>query len=214
MAFIGPGIMYLNFRSRDQDRECDTRKRLQEAEVLASDSRILEMYDGVSMLYTKRFWLRALELRVRKRLRFYAPVTCLLIELPDLNAFRRRYNDSVVDEIVAQFACHLRNNMCGDDLGARVGYNRFAIAVMRCPADKASIIGQRIVHNASEVTIIGDGLPVTFTLKIRWLSATSPVYTVNPAGLLHTASAAMDREVQRPSEVVVAQPRPARRAAA
>ena len=55
--------------------------------------------------------------------------------------------------------------MRSDDLGARIGYNRFAVAVMRCPADKASIIGQRIVHNASQVTIIGNGLPVTFNLK-------------------------------------------------
>ena len=213
LAFVGPGIMYLNFRNRDDDFESNTRKRLQEAEVLGTNNRVIEMYDEVSGLYTKRFWLRALELRVRRRLRHYAPITCLLVELPDLNAFRRRYNESVVDEIVAQFACHLQNNVHGDDLVARVGYNRFAVAAMRCPADKASIIGQRIVHNTSEVTIIGDGLPVTFTLKIRWLSATSPAYAVDPAGLLRTASTAMDRDAQRPAGLLVAQPAPSLRAA-
>ena len=214
LAFIGPGIYYLNFRNRDLDGECVTRKHLQEAEVLASDEHILAMCDEISGLYTRHFWLRALELRVRRRLRLYAPITCLLIELPELNAIRRRYNASVADEIVAQFACHLRNNMRTDDLGARVGYDRFAVAVMRCPADKASIIGQRIVHNASAVTIIGDGLPVTFQLKIRWLSATSPAYAVDPAGLLHNASTSMDRDAQRPAGLLVAQPAPTTRAAA
>jgi diguanylate cyclase (GGDEF)-like protein len=213
MAFVGPGIMFLNFRNRDHDGESNTRQRLHEAEVRAADSRILEMYDQISGLYTKRFWLKALELRVRRRLRRYAPITCLLIELPELNDMRKIYNDSVADEVVAQFACHLRNNMRSDDLGARIGYNRFAVAAMRCPADKASIIGQRIVHNASQVTIIGDGLPVTFNLKIRWLSATSPAYTVNPSLLLRTASMAMDRDVRRPSRVLVAQPLPSLRRA-
>ncbi len=214
LTFIGPGIMYLSDRNRDLDGESKTRKRLHEAEVLATDPRILEMYDQISGLYTKRFWLKALELRVRKRLRRYAPITCLLLELPELNDMRKIYSDSVADEVVAQFACHLRNNIRRDDLGARIGYNRFAVAVMRCPADKASIIGQRIVRNASEVTIIGDGLPVTFKLKIRWLSATSPAYAVNPSLLLHTASMAMDRDVRRPSRVLVAQPLPPQRAAA
>ena len=214
MAFVGPGIMYLNFRNRDHDGESTTRKRLHEAEVLATDDRLLKMHDKISGLYTRHFWLKALELRVRRMLRLHAPITCLLIELPELNNMRRIYNDSVVDEIVAQFACHLRNNVHGDDLCARVGYNRFAIAAIRCPADKASIIGQRIVHNASAVTIIGDGLPVTFQLKIRWLSATSPAYAVDPAGLLRNASTAMDRDAQRPAGLLVAQPAPALRTAA
>ncbi len=214
LAFVGAGIMYLNFRNRDDDSESDTRKRLYEAEVLGTNPQMLEMYDGISGLYTKSFWLKALEHRFRGRLRLYAPISCLLLELPDLNAIRRRYNNSIADEIVAQFACHLRNNMRSADLGARIGFNRFAIATMRCPADKASLIGQRIVHNASAVTIIGDGLPVTFQLKIRWLSATSPAYAVDPAGLLRNASTAMDRDAQRPAGLLVAQPAPQLRAVA
>ena len=214
LAIVGAGIMYLNFRSRDDDSETDTRKRLEEAEVFAADSKILEMCDKVSGLYSRRFWLKALELRIRRRLRLYAPITFVLLELPELNDMRKIYSDSVADEVVAQFACHLRNNIHSNDLSARIGFNRFAVAVMRCPADKASIIGQRIVHNASEVTIIGDGLPVTFKLKIRWLSATSPAYTVNPSQLLHTAITSMDRDAQRPSKVLVAQPNPPLRAAA
>ncbi|MFQ5944519.1 MAG: diguanylate cyclase domain-containing protein [Anaerolineales bacterium] len=201
MAFVGPGIMYLSLRSRDHDGESDTRKRLTEAEVLAADPHILNMYDGVSGLYATRFWLRALELRVRRKLRLYAPITCLLLELPDLDTIRSHYGNSIADEVVSQFACHLRNNTRGDDLGARVGYNRFAVAAMRCPADKASIIGRRIVHNASSVTVIGDGAPLTFVLQIRWVSATSPAYSVNPSLLLHTSTTAMDRTSRWPSGV-------------
>ena len=210
LAFISAGINYLNFRDRDLDGESNTRKRLYEAEVLGTDPHILEMYDQTAGLYTKSFWLRALELRVRRRLHRYVPITCVLLELPELNDIRKIYSDSVADEVVAQFACHLQNNMLNDDLGARIGYNRFAVAAMRCTADRASIIGQRIVHNASQVTIIGDGLPVTFNLKIRWLSATSPAHSVNPSLLLHTAITSLDRDTQRPSKVLVAQPNPPR----
>ena len=71
--------------------------------MLGTDPRILEMYDEISGLYTKRFWLKALELRVRRRLRRYAPITCLLLELPELNDMRKIYNDSVADEVAAQF---------------------------------------------------------------------------------------------------------------
>ncbi len=214
LAFVGAGIMYLNFRNRDDDSENNTRKRLHEAEVLATDSRILEMYDMISGLYTTRFWLTALELRVRRRLRRYAPITFVLLELPDLNTIRRHYGDSVADEIVRQFASDMRGSAGRDNLCARTGYNRFAVAVMRCPADMASNTGQRIAHNASHVTVVGDGEPLMFVLRIRWLSATSPAYAVNPSLLLHTAITSMDRDTQRPWNVLVARPLPPQRAAA
>lgn len=211
---ISAGIIYLNIRDRDLDGEISTRKRLYDTELLGSDTQTLVMYDPISGMYTVGFWLRALELRVKRKFYRYAPVTCVLLELPELKDIRMVYGESVADEVVRQFAGDMKNSSGSDDLWTRVGYDQFVVAAMRCPADKASIIGQRIAHNATRVTVVGDGAPLNFVLRIRWLSATSPLYVVNPSQLLHSAITSMDREDERPHGSFIPQPRLSQQAAA
>lgn len=199
LAFVSPGIMYLNYRNRDDDGEIQTRKRLEEAEVLSTTPRIVAMVDEITGLYTPQFWLGALKLRAGGKLRRPMPVTCLVLELPDLSRIRVHYGDSVANEIVAQFASYLRNNVRREDLLCRVRYDRFAVALSHCPRDAASRIGRGIVHNSSRLTIVGDDAPLTVILRIQWASATSPGYGIDADQLLDAAIASLNRGFERTS---------------
>lgn len=199
LAFVSAGIMYLNYRNRDDDGEIQTRKRLAEAQVLSTTPRIVAMVDEITGLYTVQFWLGAQKFRTGGKLRRPMPVTCLVLELPDLSRIRVHYGDSVANEIVVQFASHLRNNVRSEHLLCRVRYDCFAVALLHCPPDAASRIGRQIVHNWSGLTVFGDDAPLKVILRIQWASATSPGYGIDPDQLLNAAIASLNRGFERTS---------------
>jgi diguanylate cyclase (GGDEF)-like protein len=151
----------------------------------------LSVRDRLTGLYTPEYWLHALELRNGHYLRRATPVTCLMIGIKGLAEIRRERGDSHTDELLRQMALQILSDVRPADVVCRYRGSRFAVALLRCPADQVGPIAQRLTDNLRSLLRqhTGEGRS---RLHVQWEAATLPGDALTPVELLRIAGKSLD----------------------
>jgi diguanylate cyclase (GGDEF)-like protein len=76
--------------------------------------------------------------------RYGSPITCLLVDVENVEALRRREGPAVADEVLKAVARRLKAVVRDHDMVGRYGGDRFVILAVQADADGARALGARI----------------------------------------------------------------------
>ena len=140
-------------------------------------------------LYNRRHFNEVIVQRFSEAIRYGAELSCVMIDLDDFKAVNDQFGHQVGDEVLILMATTISSQLRAADLAARFGGDEFIILLPRTPADRAQVLGERIVRRFTED--VAEQLPqvrVSLSVGIANLPETS---TNSPDGLLRAADQAL-----------------------
>ena len=191
-SFVVAFVLLLYWYNGDEEREARLLKSKRAAGERSGLRAGLNVRDRLTGLYTPEYWLHALELRNGRLLRKATPVTCLMIGVKGLAEIRREQGDPPADELLRQLALQILADVRPSDVVCRYRGGRFAVALLRCPADQVQDIAARLTGNLRN--LLHGQLPVERQnrLHVQWEAATLPDDALTPVQLLRVAGKSLD----------------------
>src|SRR3972149_2348934 len=143
MTFLAAIFVLRYWQSGGEGWDRTVRHRLRDAEEGLLSRRGLAARDQATGLYSLGFVLHALEARMSRLFRRPRPVTCVLLQVEGLPAFRQRHGDALGDVRWRRDGWEVRRNLRADDLVCRAGHERVLMALMRCPGKYGPTVSRR-----------------------------------------------------------------------
>lgn len=191
-SFAVAFVLLIYWRNGDADREAQLMKALWEVGNRRGSPAGLRVRDPLTGLYTPEYWLHALELRNGHHLRRATPVTCLMIGMNGLPQIRQEYGDPVADHLLRNVALQILADVRPSDAVCSYREGRFAIALLRCPADRAASIADRLTSHLRPLLQSQNGALRDQHLQVLWQTATLPGDVFTPVQLLRVAGQLLD----------------------
>lgn len=191
-SFVVAFVLLWYWRSGDEEREARLLKSLRAAGERKGWRAGLKVRDRLTGLYTAEYWLHALELRNGRYLRRATPVTCLMIGVKGLAEVRRSEGNRAADELLRSMALQILADVRPSDLVCRYRGGRFAVALLRCPADHAEAIAGRLGDELRRLLRDQTGDRGSHRLHVQWETATLPGDALTPMQLLRVAGKSLD----------------------
>jgi diguanylate cyclase (GGDEF)-like protein len=190
-SFVVAFVLLLYWHNGDEEREARLLKTLRAAHERRGSQAGLNVRDRLTGLYTPEYWLHALELRHGGHLRRATPVTCLMIGVKGLAEIRREEGDARADELLCSMALQILTDVRPSDVVCRYRGGRFAVALLRCPADRVEAIATRLTDSLRSV-LRQVGPERNGRLHVQWEAATLPGDALTPVQLLRVAGKSLD----------------------
>ena len=171
------------------------RTRLRDAEEGLLSRRGLAVRDQATGLYSLEFVLHTLEARLSRLLRRPRPVTCVLLQIEGLPAFRQRHGDALGDDVLQRVGEEVRRNLRADDLVCRAGRERVLMALMRCPGKYGPTVSRRVSTNVQRLLLHALGRQYRTELSLVSVHATLPDDASTSVELVHLVES--DLEIKR-----------------
>jgi len=187
-SFVVAFVLLLYWHSGDEEREARLLRTLRAAHERKGSRAGLNVRDRLTGLYTPEYWLHALELRSGGYLRRATPVTCLMIGVKGLAEIRREQGDRRADELLCGMALQILRDVRPSDVVCRYRGGRFAVALLRCPAERVEAIADRLTGDLRSLLLQAG----SEWLHVQWEAATLPGDAITPVQLLRVAGKSLD----------------------
>jgi diguanylate cyclase (GGDEF)-like protein len=130
--------------------------KIQSAEELYK----LASFDALTGLYNRGTGERRLAEEISRCLRYFAPLTVLLIDLNGMQSVNDTFGHAAGDELIKYFAHCLRKSTRGYDVAIRLGGDEFLIVLPECKPDGVPHILERL--NGLQIDCAGKTIPISF----------------------------------------------------
>ena len=195
MTFLAAIFVLRYWQSGGEGWDRTVRNRLRDAEEGLLSRRGLAARDQATGLYSLEFVLHALEARMSRLFRRPRPVTCVLLQVEGLPAFRQRHGDVLGDDVLQRVGEEVRRNLRADDLVCRAGHERVLMALMRCPGKYGPTVSRRVSTNVQRLLLHALGRQYQTELSLVSVHATLPDDASTPIELVHRVES--DLEIKR-----------------
>ena len=195
MTFLAAIFVLRYWQSGGEGWDRTVRNRLRDAEEGLLSRRGLAARDQATGLYSLEFVLHALEARMSRLFRRPRPVTCVLLQVEGLPAFRQRHGDALGDDVLQRVGEEVRRNLRADDLVCRAGHERVLMALMRCPGKYGPTVSRRVSTNVQRLLLHALGRQYQTELSLVSVHATLPDDASTPIELVHRVES--DLEIKR-----------------
>jgi len=105
---------------------------------------VMAKYDELTGLLNRRTFTRRLEAEWRRRLRFGAPVSLLLIDVDRFKEYNDKHGHLIGDQVLVHVAKTLRANVRRVDMVARFGGEEFIVMLTRTNLETATAVGEKL----------------------------------------------------------------------
>jgi len=197
----GTLILLLYWHSWADQQERLLRKRVRIAEEHALAQSGVMVRDALTDLYTYEFMIHALELQIAKTFLQPTPITCVMFELTGLDTFRGQHDVEDIQRVLASVGQAIIRSVRPYDVACRYGPQRFAVAMLRCPAQYGDRIGARISRSVNRMALDELNRRYGTSFKLIWRSVTMPDQALTPIQMLHIASYILDMATQSSSDM-------------
>ncbi|MGX7826166.1 diguanylate cyclase [Actinokineospora sp. 24-640] len=135
--------------------------------AIAVDQRRLADTDGLTQLYTRRFFETKLERDVETARREDGALAVLMIDVDHFKAINDTYGHPVGDRVLAEIAVRLRRTVRSGELLARYGGEEFALVAYRISSEDLPLLAERLRRAVAETkVVIGPRQHVSVTVSI------------------------------------------------
>lgn len=135
--------------------------------AIAVDHRRLADTDGLTQLYTRRFFEAKLEKDVKTARRDNGSLAVLMIDVDHFKPINDTYGHPAGDRVLVEIADRLRNTVRSGELLARYGGEEFALLAYRISAPDLPVLAERLRRAVSETEIqVGPRRSVRMTVSI------------------------------------------------
>ena len=115
--------------------------------------------DSLTGLYNHGFFQLALDMEVKRSMRYGAPFTMALIDVDSFASYNRQNGPAKGDRTLKEIAEIIRKNVRDVDIAARYSGNEFGLILTECTSDKAVSVMERIRQDVEEFT--GDSATIS-----------------------------------------------------
>ena len=171
-------------------------RRLRYADRLrdnVNNSLKLAVTDPLTGLYNRRYAMPHLAALQERSTADNIPLSVLLLDIDKFKSVNDTYGHGVGDEVLAEFADRIRQNLRGMDLSARIGGEEFLAVMPDTAAEDAAVVAERlratIAAKPFRITHEAEFLDVTVSIGVAGLSAVFPT----PEAMLEAADGALYR---------------------
>jgi len=158
--------------------------------LLHEEARRLSITDGLTGLWNYRYFRMAVDKEVERAARFGRPLAMLMLDLDHFKAVNDTFGHQRGDEVLAELAVRMRNQVRDVDTLARYGGEEFIAVLPETDEQGAALVAERIRAAVATTAFGAAGTqPISLTLSIG--VAVFPSHGDDAAGLVRSADAAL-----------------------
>lgn len=164
----------------------------------------LAITDGLTNLYTHRYFKECLEKEIKRAKRYNLTFSLLMIDIDDLKKVNETHGYSMGDKVLEGIAQVIRNNSFrGIDIVARYGGEEFGVILPEANKLGAMVVGERIRRGmeGTRFQIKGDSLQITVSIGV----STYPEDGKNINGLIDQSDRALYKAKKEGKNKVICQ---------
>jgi diguanylate cyclase (GGDEF)-like protein len=192
VEFVGALFLLWYWRGSGAEREGSLWREVRRAQEAAHERRGLLVRDELTGMYTLDYWLHSLESSHNGFLRRPLPITALMLEVNGLGELRAVRGDRAAEDVIQRASQEIKRNVRASDLVCRYRGQRFAVALLRCPAKYSEPVAKRVCSNLTRLVLAGVNSRLGSNLSVRWSVATMPGQASSPIQLLRLSEASLD----------------------
>ena len=174
LTFSATLLLLRYWQGWDEDRERFLRRKLRLAYEREQARRGQLVRDDLTGLYSQQFFLQELRREANRIFRRSLPISCLLLEMEGLQAFRARWGDQAADEVLRRIGQAMEQNVRSYDIVGRYSSSHFAIALLRCKETDVRSVGGRVANNVTQLPLAQINRSHASQLRLTWSSCTFP----------------------------------------
>lgn len=124
--------------------------------------------DAVTGLYNRHYLTTHLDTHVKSTKSQGKPLTVLMMDIDHFKQVNDTHGHAVGDEVLAEFASRVAQNIRGIDLAARYGGEEFVVMMPDTSSEWGEMVGERLREEVAEKPFIcsADGGSVSITVSI------------------------------------------------
>ncbi len=138
------------------------------AEAFFSQMAAAALYDPLTGLHNRRFFLEQLEWEIPFALRHRLPLHLLYLDLDNFKLINDRWGHLAGDQALIQVARQLQDQVRQEDLLARMGGDEFALLVRGIPDSQILQLAGRLQQAVQSLPLQG-GIPLTCSIGVASL---------------------------------------------
>jgi diguanylate cyclase (GGDEF)-like protein len=138
------------------------------AEAFFSQMAAAALYDPLTGLHNRRFFLKQLEWEIPFALRHRLPLHLLYLDLDNFKLINDRWGHLAGDQALIQVARQLQDQVRQEDLLARMGGDEFALLVRGIPDSQILQLAGRLQQAVQSLPLQG-GIPLTCSIGVASL---------------------------------------------
>ena len=138
-------------------------KKRHEAE---SKLKIQAQLDGLTGIDNRYMFERNLEREFNHSRRYRQPLVIMMIDIDDFKVINDRYGHLAGDDVLKSFVTVSKRTLRNSDIFARYGGEEFVVLLPATSIDEAMSLGNRVIQNNRENTVIYEGRAINYTISI------------------------------------------------
>lgn len=158
--------------------------------------------DGLTGIFNRRFFEDRLNSEFALAFRHDHPMSLLMLDLDHFKKVNDEHGHPVGDKVLKEFAELLFKSTRTEDILARFGGEEFVVLCRHTDKMKASILGERIRHQAANHLFVSQTHNLNLTVSIGIAALPDPEIT-NPNGMLTAADECLYQAKERGRNCVV-----------
>jgi len=149
------------------------------------------LYDPLTGLYNRRFFLEQLELEIPFALRHRIPLHVLYLDLDGFKQINDRWGHWAGDQTLIQVARRLQAHVRQDDLVARLGGDEFALLVRGIPNSQILGLAERLRQAVQSLSVQVEAETISLSCSVGIASLLELGEGTDPQSLLAAADKAL-----------------------
>jgi diguanylate cyclase (GGDEF)-like protein len=139
----------------------------------------LIIYDGLTQIPNKRYFLEVLTRELGRAARYRRPLALAMIDIDHFKAVNDRYGHLGGDGVLRALAARVKPIIRKEDVFARYGGEEFALLLPETDKDGAAVLGERVRAAVEAHPFVVDGETIAITISVGL--ATAPGHPSLPA---------------------------------
>lgn len=163
-----------NLELRQEELERVVAERTAELEVARNKAEHLALTDPLTGIANRRGLLELAEREIKLAIRHRRPLAVVMLDLDHFKRVNDTYGHAEGDRVLGSIVSAAQKEIRDTDLFGRVGGEEFLLILPDTTADAAVAVAERVrMRIAEEVTVGVPPEPVTASLGVAWLTATT-----------------------------------------
>ena len=122
--------------------------------------------DELTGLKNRRAFNNALDVEIKKAIRYKRPFTVMMLDADDLKAVNDKFGHAVGDKLIVTMAQVVQESLRNTDVLARFGGDEFVAILTETPEDRGIEVAERVRSSVENTSFSFEGARVSSTISI------------------------------------------------
>jgi len=138
------GLTYEEALAQAREEKSQAQKLIQELKESNRKLKEMAVRDGLTNLFNKRSFLEAIDLLVKRAVRYKRSLSLLMIDIDRFKRVNDKYGHQIGDEVLKSVASTIQQVARETDIAARYGGEEFAVILDGAGTNEARLIAERM----------------------------------------------------------------------